>query len=155
MPQTGEVDVEGVLPLLRRNLPQPAPIEDAGVRDDDVEAPELLQCVGHHPLLSCGIADVDLVGEDLAALAFDQAHRFGQVLRRGGRVSVVFGDRRARIDRDDVCARPRQPDAVRTALSACGSRHIGDLACQWCFVIGHADSSFASGVLEAVRRENS
>jgi hypothetical protein len=119
--------------------------------------PELFQRICDHPLLSCGVTDIDLIGEDLSSFALDQAHRLGEVLGARRRVPVVVGDGRARVDRDDVCARPRQPDAVRTALPACGSRHIRDLSCQWYFVIGHADSSFGNGAgaLGAVRRENS
>ena len=55
-----------------RNLPQPAPIQHAGVGDHDVEPAELLDRVGDHPLLPVGVADVDLLGQDLAALALDQ-----------------------------------------------------------------------------------
>lgn len=38
VPHTGQVDVEDVLPLLRRDLPESAPVQHAGVGDDDVEA---------------------------------------------------------------------------------------------------------------------
>src|SRR5215218_6733423 len=75
IPQAGQVDVDDVLPLLRRNLPKPTPIEHAGVGDHDVETAELLDRVGHHALLAGEIADVDLFGADLSALAFDEAHR--------------------------------------------------------------------------------
>jgi hypothetical protein len=53
------------------------PIQHTGIRDYDVETPELLQRIGHHPLLSGGVADIDLVGEDLAALALDEIDRLG------------------------------------------------------------------------------
>ena len=61
-----------------------APIEHTGVGDHDVEAAELLDRVGHHPLLPCEVADVDLLGADLAALALDEDHRLGEVRRLAG-----------------------------------------------------------------------
>jgi hypothetical protein len=76
----GQVDVDGVLPLLGRNLPQPTPIEHTCVGQHDIQAAELFDRFGHHPLLGGQISDVDVIGEDLAALAFDQAYRLGEVL---------------------------------------------------------------------------
>jgi hypothetical protein len=66
--------------LLGRNLPQRAPIEHTCVGHDDIQAPELFDRLRDHPLLSSQISDVDVIGEDLAALAFDQADRLGGVL---------------------------------------------------------------------------
>ena len=43
-----------------------------------------------------------------------------------GCIAVAVGDGPAGVDRDDVGARPGQPHAMRTALSACGSRDVGD-----------------------------
>jgi hypothetical protein len=55
---------------LCRDLPQPAPIHHTGVGDDDVEPAELLNRVRDHPLLPGGVAHVDAIGDDLAALTF-------------------------------------------------------------------------------------
>jgi hypothetical protein len=41
--------------------------------------PDLFDHFGHHPLLGGQIADIDAIGEDLAALAFDQADRLCEV----------------------------------------------------------------------------
>ena len=129
--------------MLGRNLPQPAPIEHTRVGHDDIEAAELFDRFGHHPLLAGQVSDVDGFGEDLAALAFDQADRFGEVFRRRGGIAVVLGHRCARVDRDDVGTGPGQPDTVRPALATGGSGHVRDLAGQRIFT--HADSSFARG----------
>jgi hypothetical protein len=66
--------------LLGRNLPQPAPVEHTCVGHDDVQAAELFDRFGHHPLLGSQISHVDVIDEELAALAFDQADRLGEVL---------------------------------------------------------------------------
>ena len=107
-----------------------------------------------HPLLSGEVADVDLVGEDLAPLALDQVHRLGEVLGQRGRIAVVLGDRPAGVDRDDVGAGAGQPDAVRAALSARGARHVGDLACQW-FVFSHGRHRARGGRCRASGRSRS
>ena len=59
------------MPLLCRNLPQPPPIEHTGVGDHDVETAELLDRVGHRPLLPGEVANVDLLGANLAAFALN------------------------------------------------------------------------------------
>jgi hypothetical protein len=82
--QPRQVDVDDVLPLLGRNFPQPAPVEHTCVGHHDIQAAELFDRFGHQPLLGGQISDVDVIGEDLAALALDQADRLGEVFRRRG-----------------------------------------------------------------------
>lgn len=122
----GEVDVDDVLPLLCRNLPQPAPIEHPGVVHHDVETAELLDRVGDQTALAFGVAHVDFAGQDLPAFSLDQRHRLGKILRGGGRVSVVFGHGCAGVQRDDVRSGAGQTHAVRAALPARGSGDVGD-----------------------------
>src|SRR6202040_2354527 len=43
----------------------------------------------------------NVIGEDLAAFAFDQADRLGEVFRARWGIAAVLGHRRAGIDRDD------------------------------------------------------
>jgi hypothetical protein len=104
--------ISRVQPLPGRNLPQPTPIQHTGVGDDDVHTAELLQCIGHHALLSGGVADVDAVGKDLAAFALDQVHRLGKIFRLRRRIPVVLCDRPAGVYCDDVGPGAGQPDAV-------------------------------------------
>ena len=49
------------MPLLRRDLPQPATIQHAGI--------------GDHPLLTGGIAHIGVLGEDLASFGLAQGGR--------------------------------------------------------------------------------
>jgi hypothetical protein len=63
-------------------------------------------------LLAGQISDVDFLGEDLSALALDQADRLGEVFGSGREIAIVFGDRSACVDRDDIGAGAGQPDAV-------------------------------------------
>ena len=123
------------------NLPQPAPVQHPGIGHHDVQPAELLHRVGHHALLSGGVAHVHLGGQHLAALVLDQAHSLGEILGCRMRVAVVRGDGPAGIDGDDIGPGPCQPDTMRAALPACGAGDVGDLSGQ----IGcHAGNSLAS-----------
>ena len=144
VPDAGQVGVDGLLPLFRRDLPQPAPIEHPGIGHHDVEATELLDALRDDALLAVGVANVEGLGEDLAALALDQADGLGEIFRCRWLVAVASGDRTAGVDGDDVGSGAGQSKAVRASLASGCARDVGNLACQRLCGARHADCSFTS-----------
>lgn len=127
-PDTGQVDVEHLLPGLFRQFPRLPEPGDPGVGHDDVDPAELGQAVSDGSVELLLATDVSVAGHDPPAELLDLGDRLVEVLpgaqRVGHRVQVG-----AQVDRDDVGALLGQADRVRTALAAGRAGNEGDLAC--------------------------
>ena len=100
---------------------------DAGVGDDDVEPPELLDAAVDGGRQRVEVAHVDFRGDDAPIEVLDHVRGLGEVLRRGrgrGRVLEPAAD----VDRDDVGALLGKPHRVAAALAARGAGDERDLA---------------------------
>jgi hypothetical protein len=86
-----DVDVEDVVPLLRRYLGGGSVVADARVVDQDVYGPETFRHLLQHPVHLRGVGDVEVHGDGVAARGLDLlSHRLGAFAGTGGQ-----GDARA------------------------------------------------------------
>ena len=116
----GDVDIDDVAPRFGGDRVPGLGDADTGVGHDDVEAAEGLDARVHRGAQTGGVPGVDGGGDDLASGVLDQPDGFREILRGRGIVRDRRGERRRDIDGDDIGALGRQPDGVRTTLTACG-----------------------------------
>ena len=120
---TGEVDVDHVVPHLVGQLLDRREAGDAGVGQDDVQPAELRDALVDGRRERGGVPDVGLARDDAPA----QVSRRGGPSRRGppaSRERVPHGaDLLEHVDGDDVGALLRQPDGATAAETA---RRAGD-----------------------------
>ena len=125
MPDTGEVDVDEVLPRPLVQLPRRAEGSDPGVGADDVDVPECFEPLGHG-LVQLGLRpDIGLSGHDAPAEFLDQRHRLLEIVFGGEGVFHAV-DLFHEVDGDDVGAFLGQPDRMRTTLASGRSGDKGD-----------------------------
>ncbi len=130
-PHSGEVNVDHGLPLLVRHFPEPAPVADPGVGDDDVKsAAELGDTVGEHGHQRARVADVGLPGVDWLVLGFNQTYGLVKILRCRGRVDVGRRHRAGDVHRNDLRTFAGEPHRVAAALTASRAGDESDLAVQ-------------------------
>src|SRR5690606_34712323 len=130
VPGAGDVDVHDVSKVVDGDLIPHLGRGDARVGDDDVEAAEGGDALGHRLVQPLGVADVDFGGEDAAARGVDEAGGLGAVFRTRAVVWHADGQLAGDVDRDDVRALAGHPDGVSPALAAGGSGDDGHLAGQ-------------------------
>ena len=128
LPGADEVDVDDIGELFLRHLPAQTPGEYARIDHDVVQAAELRDAVGHQLLLECQVAHVALPGQDLAADLLDEPDRLGQIVRRGGRIGGVLGDRSRDVQTDDRRPFTREAECVIAALTTGDAGDVDDLA---------------------------
>ena len=129
VPDALEADVLHVVPLRLGQLPEGGVGEDAGVRGDDVDVPEVLQRRRDELVDVVLAADVPRRRDDPPVERLDLADRLLQVARRGHLVDrgVDLADD---VDGDDVGALLGHPHGVGPALTACRAGDERDLAVQ-------------------------
>jgi hypothetical protein len=115
-----EVDVDGVAKVGQRHVGERARLHDAGVVDEDVDAPEVLldlfDEVGHRS----GVAHVDRAGDDRAAVPAERRRRLLELLP----LARADGER---------AAGPRQLVGDHAPEPARGARHQRDATAQLLF----------------------
>ena len=124
---TAQVDSDDLVPCPLADVLGRGERHDTGIRDDDVEAPEL-----GHPRVHGGpharpVADVDMRRDDPSIELLDQGDRLLQV-RLGPERIGNRGQIRTDVDGDDVGALLRQGDRVTAPLAAGRAGDEGDLA---------------------------
>ena len=124
----GQVDVDHLVPLLRRHLPGDGPRADPGVRADDVDPAELGQAGLDRPLELGKRADVGDRLDRAAAGRLDLFHGGVEIVLGRQLVGEGLEGIRADVDGDHVGALGCEPHRVRASLAAGGSGYQRDLA---------------------------
>src|SRR5690606_12201539 len=119
-----EIGAQHALPVAFGGLVERAHADDAGIVDDDVEAPEDVHGLLDHGPARRSFGDAERIGDGLAAFGANGLdHHIGGL----GRFAVP-GDGNAQIVDDDARAEPRHVPADGAADAAAPAGDDGDLA---------------------------
>jgi hypothetical protein len=127
VPDTGEVDIDHIAPLVFGHLVGPPEVSDRSVRDHDVEPAELGDTQLERLLDGVEVTHVSLHGDDSAIQSFDLTDRLLQIVRpRHRERNRVYLS--CDVDRNDVGTFAGQAHGMATALAPRGTGHERDFA---------------------------